>query len=360
MVELTRSESALIDDVMECIRIAIEQSPEMDLQYSNKTKIQKLLYFAIEEYNLPISHSWYLAGAVVPDTSIGPGMLPDQGPKLDDVSRPSMGNTTSAGVEPESSTSPSDSIVDPILFGTTGGEPDKPNKSPEQLSKYVSTDELVEFYRSVAPTVWHEETMRFLQNFYQEKAPDRYRLLYIESTHLRTHLSEIADTIESHLEGEPPTRSLAQTREAVELSVSDFHYYIRQTDELRQTFEDVVNATDLIEEAVISLETVPPEELSEAHLDCVEQLQDFFFYYVWRYPALLISAETATGPQAEQLRREQLETYEEFDETLATAYTELEAELAEVGLRPSYEETHTVEDEALSETLTDLSSEYLK
>ena len=359
MVQLTRSESALVEDVMECIRDAIEQSPEMDLKYANKTKIQKLVYYAIDEFDLPITYSWYLAGAVVPDSSIGPDMLSESAPGLD--TGPEM-STRHPSTEVETNEAESDSsedTVDPVLFGTGTTEPAGPTDDLGSLSDYVSREELIAYYRSVAPTIWHEETMRFLQNFYQEKSPEQYRLLYIESTHLRTHLAEVAETIKSHLEDESPVRSLPQTRKSIELSVSDFHYYLRQTDNLRETFQKVVRGTDLLEEAIIGLESIHEEDLRSEHLDCVEMLQDFFFYNIWKDPCLRISAETATGPQAAQLRTDQIERYEAFDQVLDDSYTELAATLDEAGILPDHEMTHTVDDDALAETLTDLSSEYL-
>ena len=71
MVHLTETESELVQQLLSAISETIHEAPDIDAAYSNKTKVQKLLYFAIDEFDLPITYSWYLAGAVIPDRSIG-------------------------------------------------------------------------------------------------------------------------------------------------------------------------------------------------------------------------------------------------------------------------------------------------
>lgn len=351
MVHLTETESDLVEQLLDDLATAIDDVPDVDPAYANKTKIQKLLYFAIDEFDLPVTYSWYLAGAVVPDRSIGPSSLPGLDVTTDSPPEPTIGG---ADDETESATEDA-STIDPILFTDTAAS------SPlTDLGEYVSRDDLIAFYRRLLPDVWHEETMRFLQNFYQETAPERYRLLYIESTHLRTHLSDLTAAVECHLADEAPTRSIAETRRALELSISDFHYYLRGDENLRETFDAVVDGTDLIEDALMMLAERPPADYTRAHLDAVRRLQDFFFYYVWKYPCLRISQTTATGPRADELRAEHAAEFETFEDVLRDERAALASTLVDVGLQPGPNDYPPVDDQRLAETLSDLSTEYLE
>lgn len=352
MIDLTETESALVDQLLDVLEEAIDSLPEIDERYANKTKIQKLLYFAIAEFEIPVTHSWYLAGAVVPDRSIGPNSLQT----TDGLTEPSGPSVPEADPEDSDETV---SAVDPILFTDSPNSESDSGLSPN-LETYVSRSDLLLFYRQEIPNIWHERTMRFLQNFYQETAPDQYRLLYIESTHLRTHLTDLVNAVDALVEGGTPDRPIASIRESIELSISDLHYYISRHDELCQTLDVVVEGTDLIEDAVMRLDQHSPEDLTSEHGSVIDSLQDFFYYYVWKYPCLLISVDTASGSQADHLRAEQLAVFDEFDDRVLNERSTIAADLASVDLLPGPDDYEPIEDDNLSERLCDLSTQYLE
>jgi len=352
MIDLTETESELVDQLLDVLEEAIDSLPEIDESYANKTKIQKLLYFAIDEFEISVTHSWYLAGAVVPDRSIGPDALQTaDGPT--GPSGPSAPETDSADAIEDVDT------VDPILFTDSSGE-EFDSEPSSDLEAYVSRSDLLSFYRQEIPDLWHQRTMRFLQNFYQETAPDEYRLLYIESTHLRTHLADLVDAIDAIIDGGTPERSVASIRESIGLSISDLHYYIGRHDDLSQTLDVVLEGTNLIEDAVMRLDQHSTADLTPEHRSTIEQLQDFFYYYVWKYPCLLISSNTASGSQAEELRTEQLAAFEEFDHRVLDERNTIAAELASVDLLPEPGDYELIDDSVLSERLSGLSTQYLE
>lgn len=355
MVQLTYNEAALVDQLFDTIEEAMASLSDIDSTYANKTKLQKLLYLAIDKYDIPITFSWYLAGAVIPDQSIGPDSLVNSTIKPTTPGGPTV-SSVGPDLPDQDNNTPDPAPVSPILFnGNTGGSN---GDSPYDLKTYVARDELVEFYRQELPSVWHEQTMRFLQNFYQEMAPEDYRLLYIESTHLRTHLTELTNTVESHIQGDSPTQSIEVIRESIELSISDLHYYLRSNDILQQTFEVVVTGTDLIEDVLMMLEQYSPAEITEDHLTLLKEIQDFFYYYVWKYPCLLISEETASGPCASKLRSTQAKEFKTFDEQIRKRHAELEASLEAANLLPGPDDYPSFDNQETAETLTDLSSRY--
>lgn len=358
MVTLTEHESELIDQLLAVLEESIEELPSVNLEFANKVKVQKLLFFAIDEYDLPVTYSWYLAGAVVPNREIGPQSL--QGPQ-NEPTGPTGPSLSSQAID-DSSTDSSDSSdsaeIDPIMFSQT--EPQQSEPQSYDLTEYVSHDELDRFFRQKVPEVWQDKTMRFLQNFYQAKAPEQYRLLYIESTHIRTHLQELRDVLEQYVDGETTDADIGAIRESIELSISDLHYYLRQNEGLKETFEIVVEGTDLIEDAMMCLDNMEPSAYTQKHVTAVESLKEFFFYYVWKYPCLMISQITATGPQAEALRQRRRQTYETFDENILEERSKLSDELSSLNLVPSYDDYQDIDDNQLAETLNDLSTEYLE
>jgi hypothetical protein len=147
-------------------------------------------------------------------------------------------------------------------------------------------------------------------------------------------------------------------RDDIELSISDLHYYLRDHELLQETFQLVVTGTDLIEDALLALNQTDPEDLTARHVDCIENLRDFFYYVVWKYPCLMISQDTATGPSADALRRDHRQEYAAFDETVLAEAQSLEQELTGHGLLPEAGMYQPPAHEELRETLSDLSSQY--
>ena len=396
MVQLSPEERALVDDLLGCIAEAMTRLGEVDPAYASKTKLQKLLYLAIDEFDLQLTYSWYLAGAVVPDDTVTPDDLHTAFDELPGTETPSIssddddthavdklsveGNrqelrvdtddsvsAQSASTEefveaddsdrPERPTEP-DATVDPILFSDTssaGG--DKGPAADGSLGD--SRDEVVDFYEATIPDVWHQSTMRFLQNFYLEYAPPEYRDLYVQSTHFRTRLRELETIVNDYVEGEEPTDSIDDVVQATGLDVSDMHCTIRASDSLSPTFDAFVEGTDLIEDGLMMLAQRSPEALDSEHVAAVRSMQEFFYYYVWRYPCLAISQETATGPSAGDLRTSRQRRLTNFEAELQQETAEFEQELADAGLVPDYTD-YDAPDNEVEETINELADQYLE
>lgn len=353
MIRLTDTESTLIAELLECVSEAIDRAEGVSPQYANKTKLQKLLYFAIEEYDLPITYSWYLAGAVVPDTGVTPERLESpQSPQTAQSLGPDA--LDRSGEDPKDAES---SEIDPIMFSDNTATP--PN-TPDSVFEFVDRSTLIDFYVSKLPVVWSQNTMRFLQNFYQEAAPPEYRSLYIESTHLRTHLNELVEAVQAHMSGEEPTTPIDELEVQLGRTISDFHYHLRETEALRETFELVVRGTDLIEDAISMLASVAPNEYTSEHIRTLEELQDFFYYYVWRYPCLCISSKTAIGPSAETLASKHRQSFQGFPDRFQSAYRDAAETVRDAGLSPNPLASSESGDDEIARTLIDLSVEYLE
>jgi len=395
MVQLSTTEHALIDELLECLAIAMDRRPDVDPTYANKTKLQKLLFLAVDEFDLPLTYSWYLAGAVVPSDPVSPAGLESAFDDLPSPDQPEAPQAESAptsdemhdsmAIEPDASIreEPSASIhkepdiqetvadfkdelrtdegeaMDPVLFSDSPAESESQSGPSIQDQLGDRRHEIIDFYEQKLPDVWQQNTMQFLQNFYISYAPEEYRELYLQSTHLRTRLREVEHTVTAHLEDDQPEQDLAELAKAVGLEISDLHYSIRKSDSLAETLETVVRGTDLIEDGLIMLSQVDPSELTETHGEVVEEMQEFFYYSVWRFPCLVISQETATGPSAETLRAQRQEELTSFEETLRRRCREFEGKLERAGLKPSYTD-YEVPDDELSQHAAELTEKYLE
>lgn len=396
MVQLSPAERTLVDELLSCIAEAMTRLDEVDQAYASKTKLQKLLYLAIEEFDIPLTYSWYLAGAVVPDDAATPGALQTAFDELpggetpsissDDKNHPAADESSmewnmqqirvdiysstsaqSAPAEdiigaddsnsPEKTTEP-DTTVDPVLFSDTStpGGDDRPTAGS---SLGDSRDEVVDFYEATIPDVWHQSTMRFLQNFYLEYAPPAYRDLYVQSTHFRTRLRELETIVNDQVKDGEPTDSVDGAVQAAGLDVSDMHCTIQASDSLSPTFDAFVEGTDLIEDGLMMLAKRSPNALDTEHVTAIHSIQEFFYYYVWRYPCLVVSQETATGPSAEELRTNRQRRLTNFEAELQRETEEFEQELANVGLVPDYTD-YAAPDDEVEEIINELADQYLE
>lgn len=386
MVQLSTTEHALVDGLLECLAIAMDRRPDVDPAYASKTKLQKLLFLAIDEFDLPLTYSWYLAGAVVPSDPVSPAGLRSAFDDLPSTDQPEIPATESMSVvdEKDASTAEPDAsiqggadiqetvadfkhelqtddseTVEPVLFSDTATDTDdKPDRAAQdQLGG--RRDEIIDFYRRRLPDVWRQNTMQFLQNFYISYAPERYRDLYLQSTHLRTRLREVEQAVTAHLENEQPDQDVEELAKAVGLEISDLHYSIRKSDSLDATLDMFVRGTDLIEDGLMMLAQEDPEELTETHREVVQEMQEFFYYSVWRLPCLIVSQETATGPSAETLRAQRQDELASFEERLRRRCREFERTLERANLEPTYTDYEVTEDE-ISQHAAKLTEEYLE
>ena len=400
MVQLTRSERAAISELLSCVAEAIHRHDEVDPSYANKTKLQKLLYLSIDEFDLPITHSWYLAGAVVPTETATPAELRTAFDRLANTDGPGVdatGDTDAAEMDSGSATSwpqaspasPTEELVgadevdddikhpdtgadvdttaksteedtiDPILFSVAPSDPDDSTDDGPLTIIHDRRDNIIDFYESILPEVWKQNTMRFLQNFYLEHAPEAYGDFYVQSTHLRTRLRDIELTIEAHINGNQPNQSIPELVNQAGLDISDLHYTVRSSETLATTFNLVVRGTDLIEDGLMMLEQRTPEELNRDDLAVVQSMQEFFYYYVWRYPCLIISRETATGPGADALREQRQHRLNTFEKKLEREIDRFEEELKTAGLLPDHTDYPSREDE-IEQMISGLSKQYME
>lgn len=301
-------------DLRTDVRIAIELALDEILDSGERRELtrveeEKLTHFAIRDLDLELTYSWYLAGVSTvasanPDTRsrmhAGPG------------------------------------------FGALKAEQPVDDHIKE-LQNYFASEEFFSGY--TLRDVWFTDKFEFLRDYYGALAPEKYRELYIHSLDLREQLWNLTELLEtgrknaslSDFGGGSSSGLLDQSTEnEFRYAVSDFHMDLAGIDELTWLKKDVVRGTDVFERVYAKLTRLDSLSLEQKML--LDELHDYFYAYVWKYPALAISAETASGPNAEALNRRRLIELDGFDERLAAETEMLTEQSRQLGLLPGVDE----------------------
>lgn len=271
-------EDDLLEDVKEGVDIAMHRRGFDDGDV-DPIKFNKLAYFAVEEFDLPITYGWYKYG-------------------------PAPVNTASQSVD----VSPVPSNDVPAADEPRVQDVNHDNRSPEEYS-YFFSDDLEEFERIVKTS-----TKEYLVEFYFNHAPDRYRDLYIASAELQQIVDEITSDPSWH-------EDAGQFLEIVETRYPRIVREVRSNPALGESVRPVESYERLL---IDVLETASNRtELSEAQQRFVGRIIDFFYGGAWKYVALLISRDTvelSPGTNQDRLRNS-------IDEDLREIRTGYETEL---------------------------------
>lgn len=296
-------EEPIANALLRAIDLAINDVIDDPGREPTRLEQEKLCYFAIEEFDLPVTYSWYLAGACTKVTGD-----PENAPGRQSLRTP---------------THPSDC-----------GEDDEVQKYRE----YFTSETFFDDYN--LKKVWYTNKFDFLRDFYSEFAGE-YTDLYLASTNIRECLEDLDEIAENDTTNrsltdfgvDTETKLVTQEdEEKLRLYVSDLHLELAQLEELSETRELVTKGTDLIEQVFAQLTTV--ESMSKSQEKAIEEIGEFFYYGVWRYPALYISTRTANGPNEDQLVAEHANRFLGFHKELLGRQTQLQERCNHLGLYP--------------------------
>lgn len=251
------TEGAILSKIETALENALE---EEGLEPSTApVKRQKYLYLAVENFTQknqnPITYSWFKWGA---SAVAGPG-------------GPDTGKT----------------------FFT-----DRPTATP---LIQTSISEYVEFFLSDEHDLpldewWEADFLDFLEQFYADSAPDRYRDLYLDNI----QLLQIIDNVEGAIfRGRNPARE--ETYDEVCKVSADIKGETLIHEEFEGDYEIVSEFMGLLEDTMMVLADVSEDELKKGHQTAISELQDHYIEHVWLILAHNISLETAVGPNAEDI-----------------------------------------------------------
>jgi len=302
-------------DVHAAVERAVDQTLERRGREITDVEEEKLAFLVVDEFDLDLTYSWYIAGTKTAvgydDTDAGP-TGPEE-PSLDD---------------------------ERVEFGGVTAQVD--NDRVQQFTDYLTSETLFDGYE--LRNVWYTQRHEFLHDFYDEFAPEGYREAYSASTEIRRRLANLDDNSSRREENhsladfgvdERPLLS-SNDEEDFRHAVSKLHLALAGDQHLANTTESVTAGTDLIERTLDRLTRMQPS--TDQQWGLIGELSEFFFYTVWRLPSLVMSVQTARGPNAEELRVQQTQKLDGFEEQVQRRHDRLRDRLADAGLLPTIDE----------------------
>lgn len=299
-----REEEPYMNKLLRAIELAINEVINEQTREITRLEQEKLCYFAVIEFDLPITYSWYLAGAYTKVTG-------------------------------EPNDAPGRMTVDTQGLSQDPGE----SEDVRVYRDYFATEEFCKDYN--LKKIWYTDRFEFLRDFYGECAPSEYTNLYIASTDIREQLLHLDDTLERETRNSSLSEFGGGSDEGVlthvdekefRLSVSDLHLELAQIYDFSEIVEPITRGTDVLEQVFAQLTKL--DSISRDQEVVLDDLAAFFYYTVWMYPALYISVQTAEGPNRHHLIEEHATRFEKFHEQLLSHQTQLRERCIGAGLYP--------------------------
>lgn len=292
------------DALHQAIDLAIDDAIDRPNRAPTATEREKFCYFVIEEFDVPVTYSWYLAGANTKFSG-------EPNREIDRAQTTKTGQRKDAGVD----------------------------ETVQKYRSYLASEDLMKGYS--LRKVWWTDKYEFLCDFYKNCAPEDYIDLYIASTRIREQLETLDTNVDQETEnqslsawtgGNDPSILSQNEEEEFRLLVSDLHLELSHTDELSEITQAVTKGTDVLEQVFAQLTTLDSVDRDQKVV--LDDLAAYFYYDVWRYPALYISATNAFGPNKHHLTEEHATHFNNFHEKLRSSVSKMRQRCEEAGLYP--------------------------
>jgi hypothetical protein len=123
--------------------------------------------------------------------------------------------------------------------------------------------------------------------------------------------------------------------EDVGRAAAQIHLGLAGIDTLSQTLNEVREFTNLVEDAFLVLSQTRASEVTESQVVALEELKQVYNEWIWEYPALLMSKETAKGPNAPTLRKWSSQKHFSVEDNLQKHIDSVSQSCEGAGLVPS-------------------------
>lgn len=330
------SEDQILETVMGGLRAAIA---DMDIkdpwQYSSDIKLQKLTYLAVERFELNVTYSWYLAGAMVANERVSVNIQREEA-------------NTSGHVQ-ENQVSLEDVNTNSTFLPGQYLDSDSPSSGPSKheikqfyLHKIDDVWQSQEAKRELdtLESIWYTKGREFLETFYQELAPPKYKQLYLSSLRFRNLLSDISEALETNNHNSTQS-SLANFGLATTIpdrvdELSNVADNIMFEIESQSEFETCVEPFNAFFELVLDIY----KELVGSSLDelpsqigkLFDQFESFYYQTTWKLAATVIGNRTATGPRANMIAQSHMNDHKSLQEKYPDAWSKLVSRCESLGI----------------------------
>lgn len=289
-------ERLLLQDIMDGLAAAIREAEcegrDVDIAELDAIKLNKLAYLAIEEFDVPITYSWYLYGASLSDSDVTVDYVTD-----------AYESGISAEYEP-----------------SVGDEPwEQLGESPLTYKEYFLRDVDLE-------SIFKEKTKAYLKDFYSGYAPEKYEDLYVACAVFQKSLDAVGET-----------RGVGNEMPDAETVINELNTLVEEVVFHEEFDQEVVDAftlyTDLLKDVLVSLPDI--EEWTAYKRRTVYDVCSFFYNKAWKYVALRISedmVEEVNGPSWRSLLSGILDDVDEVSSTFEEDFRGLEKRCYESGI----------------------------
>jgi hypothetical protein len=310
-------------DIQIVVETALDRTVNNDYRQISNIERNILFFLLSKKFDLDVTYSWNLSG-----------------PKIE--FRPNQTDSTyTKSVSVSAPTQQSNDVVRRKWTGL-GSNAQVDDNRVQQFIDYLASETLFNDYS--LREVWFMQRHKFLHDFCDEFAPETYREAYFASIEIRRRLANLEEVTNRQEQVVPLSEFGANEQpfltsseeEAFRHTVSELHLALARGEALASTTEAVTAGTDLIERTLDRLTRVEPS--TENQWELIKELVEFFFYTVWRLPALVISIQTAQGPNAEELQARQAQRLNRLFETAQYRRDEFQRRLADADLLPTIEE----------------------
>lgn len=260
-------------------------------------KIQKLVYRIAEDWEIPLIRTWYRYGQFEPYNTLRPS---------------------------EFSPSPLEELDRPVRSGKFG------TVTREDIQGYYAETNLDE--------VWSQPMFDFLEENYQDWAPEEYRDLYLSNLEVLNTLEDILECDDEEL-----ATNAGDFITDMKSATLDLRYHMRSQERFTDdVLTHTVSYLDSLQEALVKLESISDPDPMQ--LQALRRGYMIYHGYVWPWPAMIISIHKAKVPSNEERefadKGERLLT--KFEETMPGQLKGWKEELQNVNLTPSVSQYQSV------------------
>lgn len=271
-------ENQLLRDIVDGLNAAIAaNAPEWRADSIDSIRFNKLLYLAVEEFDLDVTYRWYRYGADFKKHGFDESMVRAQ--RITDLPSP---DTSRLEVEPN--------------VELDAGPP-----SPRQV-KHFYEEELSGF-----EDIFTDATREFLYEFYEGYAPAGYEELYAECAVLQKSLDSLADSDDP----------LSRIRERGDDIISEIRAVKRAASTTPDLTEDAApfgTFLDLFMDVIASVDSgaIDPDRTAGT---VITDMVYFFYENAWARLAARIGMEESHGPDAQEWADDSEEARDRIKET---------------------------------------------
>lgn len=257
-------EEEILRDIVDGLNAAIDEQG-WDHTELDPIKFNKLLYLAVDHFELPITYRWYKYGS---------DFTPHALSVDEDISPTAIGELPS----------PDEPRIDP---SDIGGDVNPP--SPAEVKSFYTT-EIDEIGR-----IFEDDTKEYLRSFYTGYAPKNLESLYSASAVFQKTIDEIGHS-------ENPAEIIQQDIELILEELDTLNREVMFCDVIADADEPFQEYVQLLKDALITL-AESEETLSPRRRDVLRSVAKFFYRWAWELVSLKIASVESKGEHGLDWRR---------------------------------------------------------